>query len=326
MAHRRQRGLVRQRTELKRENARLPGSVPLRHPEEHVAAPDVGRCIDRAPRAEAVRLRARRGHETFNRQRRAGRQLCVHPAEHDGVLFDDIRAAALGHFRHGDPLVVVLHRGDIAKRVIRARSRNVGSRKDSLEAAEPRTRKTRPWNEALDTKREPIRAGLAVHLHQSAEQVAVTDRGRIAQHIHPAHDFDRQVDRRGAGGRIADVETVQNKRRLMCARAAQLHQAIRPSNDRRQQRQRLARLHVGRWQSCDGVGAQFGTEQRRRGRCRAFRRRDDGGGFRRPRDEQHDARRVLARHLCLFESVERDSDRVAWDLGVDDEGPVGFRR
>ena len=165
------------------------------------------------------------------------------------ALLDDVRSSALRDVGHRNPLVVVLDRRHVVCGAVRRRSARVHPREDAFEPPEAGRREARTRHDALHAHRELVAAGAARDLHDAAELIAEGHRHRIAQRVDAAHRFERQVQRGIAGGRIGDVEAVEQHRRFVRAGAAKLHQAVGAAHHRRQQRQRLARLQPRRRQA-----------------------------------------------------------------------------
>src|SRR5712691_11736040 len=96
----------------------------------------------------------------------------------------------------------------------------VHARKDPFEPAEPGLSEPGARNDSLYAEREAIAAAPARDIDDAAQQVAVSDRHRIAQRVDAADRLERQVQRRVAGRRVGHVEAIEEHRRLVRTRAA----------------------------------------------------------------------------------------------------------
>ena len=168
----------------------------------------------------------------------------VEPAEEDRAAVDQVVSAVVGHIGHRNALVVVLARGQVLNPPGCRRARSVSAREDAFEPAESRRVEPRARHESLHALGELLAAGPALQIHHSANQPAVGHRHRITKRVDVFHRLERQVQRRDAGCRIGDIESVERDWRLIRARAAQLHQSVCAADHRGQQRQRFTRLHV----------------------------------------------------------------------------------
>src|SRR5260370_732582 len=205
---------VVQPADLNGEHARIACDEAVREAGEQILSGQVGRRGLVAPRAQPERSPAAGKQKTLEGHHLTRRQLSIQPGEDNRALLDDVRTATPGDVRNGYSLVVVFNGGHVAEPAVSSRSACVYAWKDALDASEPWTVETRSRHESLHASGESIASWPAVDLDHPAQESAVTDVGRVVQHVHAAHGFKRQVDGRRAAGWIGDIEAVKEQRRL----------------------------------------------------------------------------------------------------------------
>src|SRR5258708_1699005 len=153
--------------------------------------------------------------QTFERHVIVIGRLQIDAAERCRTLLDEVGAAAGRDLGDGNALEIVFDRAEVPQSTGGGRAARVRARKYSFETAESGARESGTWDETLHTQMNLIAAWIADDLDQAAQQSAEGYSHRIPQHLDTVHRLEREVEARRARGRIGDVESVEQQRRLV---------------------------------------------------------------------------------------------------------------